>query len=394
MKEQITKQVVLFVIIVMTLILIGILSFCVASQISLYGMIAIGLYLVAIGSILIVGIMKIAQRLIVQPLDELIEKMIHVVSGNLDTEIMIDASPEFVKISEELNNIASNSLKATEQLSRVLDTLNSKTAVYEYKHDMMRVLVTSKIQEVLDLTEEEMITLLGDKNLFEQKIKLLEDQIVDEKKGIYQLDSSKERYVKLDIFSDESGDFGVIMDVTEDYLAQKKLEYERDYDMLTDMYNRRAFKRKMEELFDKNREHIKCAAMVAFDMDNLKTINDKYGHAGGDLAIQKMAEVFKGVNTPNKIGARLGGDEFIMYIYGEDSYEAIESYILEMKEHSHKSQIVVEEGIALEVRFSGGYAYSSDRNLSYIKSMRQADKALYIAKESGKAQFFRYEEVV
>ena len=79
-------------------------------------------------------------------------------------------------------------------------------------------------------------------------------------------------------------------------LEQQRIEHERDYDTLTGLYRRRAFDRACEALFQQP-EKLGCAALLMMDLDNLKQINDTYGHDWGDQYIRQTGQCFA-ANTP------------------------------------------------------------------------------------------------
>ena len=87
---------------------------------------------------------------------------------------------------------------------------------------------------------------------------------------------------------------------TDNYKAavaeRSRIEHERDYDALTGLYSRQAFFRVCGELFEKPRM-MRCAALMMTDLDNLKTINDTYGHDWGDQYIRRTGQCLRD-NTP------------------------------------------------------------------------------------------------
>lgn len=87
---------------------------------------------------------------------------------------------------------------------------------------------------------------------------------------------------------------------------RRKLEYERNYDILTTLMNRRAFSEIMENKL-KHPSVMKVAALLMLDLDNLKFINDSYGHDWGDTYLKNMAESLKRIKWEKKITARLSG---------------------------------------------------------------------------------------
>ncbi len=87
---------------------------------------------------------------------------------------------------------------------------------------------------------------------------------------------------------------------------------------MTGLYNRRGMEAKIKEMRENASEGDSCFVMLV-DMDGLKIINDKYGHAEGDIAIIEVSSVVRTVLGKNEIGVRAGGDEF--YIIGVGNYD-------------------------------------------------------------------------
>ena len=105
-------------------------------------------------------------------------------------------------------------------------------------------------------------------------------------------------------------------------LERRRIEHERDYDILTGLYNRQAFQRVCESLFAKP-ETLGHAALLMTDLDNLKTINDTYGHDWGDQYLRQTGRCLAASTPPGTLSARLSGDEFMLLLYGYDSREAV-----------------------------------------------------------------------
>lgn len=84
--------------------------------------------------------------------------------------------------------------------------------------------------------------------------------------------------------------------------------YESNHDLLTRLYNRRCY-------FQRSQEEYPLLASIGifyFDVNNLKTVNDCYGHDAGDALLQKAAESIRSITSENVHGYRMGGDEFIV----------------------------------------------------------------------------------
>lgn len=100
----------------------------------------------------------------------------------------------------------------------------------------------------------------------------------------------------------------VIKLYAENALMREKLIYENEHDHLTGLYN----KGKYLERIEKEYPYQKSIAIFNFDVNNLKTMNDKFGHEAGDKLIIKGADSIRKVTSHNVHGYRMGGDEFLM----------------------------------------------------------------------------------
>ena len=85
-------------------------------------------------------------------------------------------------------------------------------------------------------------------------------------------------------------------------------------DFLTGLDNRRAFYEQGERLLRSLELNARPAAVVLFDIDHFKSINDRYGHAGGDAAIRAVADLIRADRGEGGIAARLGGEEFALLL--------------------------------------------------------------------------------
>lgn len=110
-------------------------------------------------------------------------------------------------------------------------------------------------------------------------------------------------------------------------LSNYELGVKANQDALTQIGNRYFFIEKMSELLAVNEEFVLCYC----DLDNLKYINDKYGHTEGDCYIRDFVEIVKSHIRAGDIFARIGGDEFCIILRGCE-YETAEKKIQEMKD--------------------------------------------------------------
>ena len=108
----------------------------------------------------------------------------------------------------------------------------------------------------------------------------------------------------------------VIEDDLELLIFKKEIEHLSFHDEMTDLYNRRYFENEMERLNKSRRLPI---SIVIADMDELKQINDNYGHKMGDRYIKKAAEIINSATRSGDVVARIGGDEFVIILPGTNT---------------------------------------------------------------------------
>lgn len=156
-------------------------------------------------------------------------------------------------------------------------------------------------------------------------------------------------------------------------------------DELTGLYNRRGFLIHAEQqlkLF-RSRAVDRGLWLMMADMDNLKQINDKFGHHEGSLAIVKIAEIFKSTLRDADIIARLGGDEFTVFIINAlDRVEGKLPERLQINLDSYNAQSGKPYNLGLSL---GLVPIDFNSQTSIEESMRQADKLMYEHKRNKRA---------
>ena len=169
--------------------------------------------------------------------------------------------------------------------------------------------------------------------------------------------------------------------------AIKKLEHLANNDELTGLANRHAYQVKMQELIDT--QNVENVYMLFLDLDNFKSINDTLGHSVGDLLLQNVAKRLQNRITGFELFARFGGDEFV-FLFKDISEPAI---IEKIAQRIHK---VFEEEFMLkgyDVHTTVSIGISSDLNTAKDAEglLRNADVAMYCAKQMGKGRYAIYD---
>lgn len=187
------------------------------------------------------------------------------------------------------------------------------------------------------------------------------------------------------ILGESASEVGLAEDMTTTVLEQQRIEHERDYDTLTGLYRRRAFDRACEALFQQP-EKLGCAALLMMDLDNLKQINDTYGHDWGDQYIRQTGQCFA-ANTPaSTICSRLSGDEFLIFFYGYQDQAQLRAQLELLSAALQRSVSILPNGKQLHISISGGIAWYPTDGHDLLTLKKYADFAMYQVKHSHKGR--------
>ncbi len=166
-----------------------------------------------------------------------------------------------------------------------------------------------------------------------------------------------------------------------------KLRRSAERDDLTDLYNRRAF-------LDRSARLNGAITVLLMDIDHFKAINDRFGHAGGDIALRHVAAILRsfrhGDRPGNLLVGRLGGEEFGLVLTGISEDAGIrEADRLRQILATSPLRLVDAEGNEEEVRVTASFGVASSRlsddpQTELLSVIRQADLALYAAKGAGR----------
>lgn len=172
-----------------------------------------------------------------------------------------------------------------------------------------------------------------------------------------------------------------------DTIEKHKTESYTDY--LTNIPNRRAFIKKMNELVDSKKKSAKLRSgvVVVCDIDHFKRVNDNYGHDAGDRVLQKLADILRSSLRNMDYCARLGGEEFAIYL--DDANKDTALIALERIRKTVESEYVLIEGNEIRVTMSFGYVVT-DHNYNINVYLEEADVALYEAKSKGRNQIVKF----
>lgn len=303
---------------------------------------------------------------------------------------------EIDELASAIEALSANVADSASKLSQIIDMASIPISAFEYLADTNEVYHTRRFFEILQLSGETTQDSYIPADSFQQLMSSISPYIVENDKEsgtiIYHLrhDSKYSRWVRLRYLEQNKRVLGVAEDITQETLEKKKIEYERDYDLLTSLLNRRAFHSILSSLFQEP-EHLKTAALLMFDLDNLKYINDTYGHDLGDQYIRQMATTLQKSAPPHTILSRMSGDEFYVFIYGYKEKAEIRKEIEHLQSNITSTQFDLPDDTSMRLRASGGIAWYPDDSTSYEELIRYADFAMYRIKNTIKGEINEFD---
>jgi len=167
--------------------------------------------------------------------------------------------------------------------------------------------------------------------------------------------------------------------------TEKELRTLATHDTLTNVYNRRGLFERLDEMI---RQITKKLAVLEIDIDNLKSINDKYMHDTGDEFLKWFAWILKSTTRGNDIVSRIGGDEFVIILDNIKMVDNVTQFCEKLYENFIES--MDERYKALNVHMSVGISIYPDDAEDPNQLIKQADEALYYVKNHGKGRIQFY----
>jgi len=188
------------------------------------------------------------------------------------------------------------------------------------------------------------------------------------------------------------GIIGTVQDVTERKEAERRLEQLAYSDPLTGLANRTLFKRRLAGLIEGCAMEGRSGALLLIDLDRFKEVNDSLGHAAGDELLIRVAAALRQDLGPRAFIARLGGDEFAVLAEGCGMSDAALTALADRLIGRLSGPVDLTEGEAF-VGATIGIARLPEHGATAETAVRNADLALYTAKEAGRGRAQLFEPV-
>ena len=350
-------------------------------------------------SLLVAGIIAlISCTQLIRPISDAIKLMSDKQKYNETIHFPPSNIYEIDKMTDAITQLQVNSQKFSSQVSRMISIADVGLGTYMYSHTEDSVFVgqsflefqkrQARVEQDTVMSREEFLSSIFSEELRQAVRESMESPDAaahEDHSTVYQIDSEDgaTKWIRLSTVYAEEQSIGILQDITEMMMEQKRIEYERDYDRLTGLMNRHSYFRRIEQEFH-NKDQLKVTAFMMVDLDNLKYVNDTYGHDFGDDYIKTAAKVLKKFQAYGGIVARISGDEFNVCLPGFSSKEEVRRIIAEVRDDLAQSSCLLADGTHFKVRSSMGISWYPDDSESYEQLMKYADFAMYTIKHSTK----------
>lgn len=182
---------------------------------------------------------------------------------------------------------------------------------------------------------------------------------------------------------DDPAVLSVGLDITEYKRVEGHLAWLADHDPLTNLFNRRRFSEELEQALSRADRYEHPGALLFFDLDRFKFINDTSGHLAGDALLKMVSGMLSRTIRTDDVTGRLGGDEFAVILPETTAKGAIE-VAKKILNHLNEAQLTIKNRTH-KISASIGIALFPDHGSNVHDLLAAADLAMYQAKETGRS---------
>lgn len=284
----------------------------------------------------------IFEESIQKEIEKFIEKRFEV-----DKEIVAKKTADIARLitlmSKYLGDAIDSNSKGSSSVSQIKDKINS-ICVSGSTKDELNKLQTKLVQAAISI-ENEMQTVNSTLQSGKDEVKALETRIQELEKELHK---TKEKSTK---------------------------------DHLTGTLNRSAYENELKKLDEQYKRINTDFAIVFFDIDHFKNVNDTYGHEGGDIILKTFSALILKLTRDIDVVGRYGGEEFVVAVHYK-SIDELETYVKRIKNVVTKNKFIYKEH-KISITFSAGIELRSNTQ-SVEETISNADKLLYKAKNTGR----------
>lgn len=336
----------------------------------------------------------IASRELVKPVTKLIKQLR---SSDPTEPISLDKTgiSEIDELSASVEVLSGEVEAFASKMSRIMDVADVPVGVFEIKENSGYGFVSGKFCELLDMDSSKLHNGCLPAAAFMTRFAEIKEYLCDETGNIYKLPepNGKFRWIRLQIINENGSLMGAVMDITKEMTEQEKLQHERDIDLLTGIYNRRAFTERTAALFKNRKMSLRVSALVMWDLDNLKYVNDHYGHDYGDMYIKCLSDTLLEAQNHRCMACRRSGDEFYLFYHGYGDRDEMRTQFKKIWSDVNGKTITLPDGTPYRVSVSGGVAWYPYDAKDFDELMKMADDAMYEVKRGSKGNIIEYSDI-
>lgn len=304
---------------------------------------------------------------------------------------------ELDQFSTAITGLSREVLNTSTKFLRIMEMASVEIGGYELRFDTGSVYYTKNFFSILGITlnVESFLDIEMFKNILRDYTEKNLYKTESENTTLYSIRIPEKgtRYVRMEIKTENCVQIGLVEDVTVSMRERLRIEHERDYDTLTGLYNRRAFKRESEAIFG-SKNLVRHAAFIMMDLDNLKYTNDTFGHDWGDEYIRQAGYCLEEGTPKGTLCSHISGDEFNILFYGYENQNAIREEISKLKKKIASRIIRLPDGQEFHLSISGGIAWYPEDSNSLGVMRKHADFAMYQVKQSDKGRIAEFDQQV
>ncbi len=300
---------------------------------------------------------------------------------------------EIDELSSEIMNLSSQAFNNASKLSQILQMVNVPIGAFEYVFGDDTVFCTNGFFINLGI-EGFKDTKNISVSVFKEFLNKLMTHLDTENStddNIYKIEcDGKIKYLQLTLKSDKYKVLGVLSDETHPILERKKIEYERDYDLLTNLLNRMSFRKAVENIL----RNIKfdCGAVITINLDNLKSINNDFSYEFGDEYIKIAAKTLSNYITEKTLICRRSADEFIVFTYEYNNKEDLLNLIHDMHVALKNTRINTPDGSNRKIRSTFGISWYPDDSKEYHELCRYSEFTTFRLKKTAKGTIGQFNQ--
>lgn len=198
------------------------------------------------------------------------------------------------------------------------------------------------------------------------------------------------QWLSVSLVRDDSGQVinhvGVFSDISERHAAHEQMRRLAHFDPLTHLANRALLRERLPQLLAESKGH--QTALLFIDLDGFKPVNDEHGHPVGDQLLEQVGERLRRCVRRGDLAARHGGDEFIVVL--NDIVDTCHVIHVAGKILKALAKPYTVEGLSLQLSASLGIGLAPDHSDDMDTLISLADRAMYVAKESGPGKWAFY----